>query len=119
MFGFVSAPCIKLAASKGVVTTSQSQKYCHGDCKNPEEKKNTMSDHEDENEVNQVDMAEAIRKLDEFFEETLNSMQASVDKIAASKLKSSVKLEKLTTFLVGYSSSSFFLKKLTTYPNML
>ncbi len=69
-----------------------------------------MSEHEDEDEATQGVMAEAIRKLErlfcvpnEFFEETFNSMQATVDKIAASKLKSSVELEKLTTCLVGYS----------------
>ena len=59
-----------------------------------------MSLHEEEDDDSQTEMAETISKLErlfvcqnEFFENTLNSMQASIDKAAAPKLKPSAKLE--------------------------
>ena len=60
-----------------------------------------MSLHEEEDDGSQTDMAETIRKLErlqfvcqnEFFAGTLNTMQASIDKVAAPKLKPSAELE--------------------------
>ena len=99
---FAYTPCMKQAASKGIFcfTRSQTKTFCHGDCKNSEEKQETMSLHEEEDDGSQTDVAETIRKLErlfvcqnEFFDEALNAMQASTDKVAAPKLKPSAKLE--------------------------
>ena len=114
---------MKQAASTGVFcfTRSQTKIFCHGDCKNSEEKQETMSLHEEEDDGSQTDMAETIRKLErlfvcqnEFFEETLNTMQASIDKVPAPKLKPSGKLEPFS----GYENEDVnrFLKK---YSNRL
>ena len=100
-------PCMAQAASTGVFcfTRSQTKTFCHSDCKNSEEKQETMSLHEEEDDGSQTDMAETIRKLEnlfvcqnEFFEETLSTMQASIDKVAAPKLKPSAKLEPFSSY---------------------
>ena len=70
-------------------TRSQTKVFCHGDCQNPEKKQETVSLHEEDDDDSQTEMAETISKLErlfvcqnEFFENTLNSMQASIDKAA-------------------------------------
>ncbi|XP_078361540.1 uncharacterized protein LOC144645887 [Oculina patagonica] len=89
--------------------------------KKKKKKKETMSENEDEGDATQIDMAEALRKLErlfvcqnEFFEETLNGMQANIDKVASPNLKSSVKLEPFS----GYENEDVnrFLEK---YSNRL
>ena len=88
---------MKQAASKALLSDKT---FCHGDCQNSETKQETMSLHEEEDDGSQTEIAETISKLErlfvcqnEFFVNTLNSMQASIDKASAPKLKPSAKLE--------------------------